>query len=364
MRLAVLKETLGGERRVAIAPETVALLVRRGLEVRVQSGAGLGAFFTDDNYIQAGASVADDAPGAVDGADVVVAIAPPEPELLSGGQTLICLLAPKTNADLIEQLAAAGVTSFALDAMPRITRAQAMDVLSSQSTVAGYRAVLLAAESLSVMTPMLMTAAGTIRPANALVIGAGVAGLQAVATARRLGAVVTAVDVRPAAREQVESLGAKFIPMEVDHSAQDAGGYAADLGEDFYRAEQDIIAPATKKADFIITTALIPNRPAPTLITEQMVAEMKPGAVIVDLAAPGGGNCSPSRPGETVICNNVTIHAPLNLPSEVPVDASKMFSSNVAAFIGELLNDAGELNIDMKNEIVKGTLITREGKTL
>jgi NAD(P) transhydrogenase subunit alpha len=254
-----------------------------------------------------------------------------------------------------------GVTSFALGSIPRISRAQAMDVLSSQSTITGYRAVLLAANSLPTMTPLMMTAAGTIRPANALVIGAGVAGLQAVATARRLGAVVTAVDVRPAAKEEVESLGAKFIPMEVDHSAQDPGGYATDLGTDFYRAEQEIIAPFAKKANFIISTALIPNRPAPLLITKQMVDNMKPGAVIVDLAC---GNCELSKPGETVEHNRITIHSPLNLPSEVPVDASRMFSSNVAAFINEILNDSNELNIDLENEIIKATLTTHQGQVL
>jgi NAD(P) transhydrogenase subunit alpha len=239
-----------------------------------------------------------------------------------------------------------------------------MDVLSSQNTVAGYRAVVMAAGSLATMTPMMMTAAGTLRPANALVIGAGVAGLQAIATARRLGAVVTAIDVRPASAEAVESLGAKFIPMEVDHTAEDSGGYATDLGQDFYRDEQEIIAPFAKKADFIVSTALIPGRPAPVLITEQTVDNMKPGSVIVDLAAAAGGNCQLSCAGQTTAHNGVTIHAPLNLPADVPVDASKMFSSNVAAFIGELLDDSGELSIDLENEIIKGTLITHKGESL
>ncbi|MDP6635614.1 MAG: NAD(P) transhydrogenase subunit alpha [Phycisphaerae bacterium] len=367
MKIAVLSETRDAERRVAIVPETVGALVRRGLEIIVQSGAGVGAFFSDEDYESAGASIAADSAQTANGADIVVKIAPPDPselDVLSSGQILVCVLAPDGNEELAGQLASGGVTSFALDSMPRITRAQAMDVLSSQSTVAGYRAVLLAAGAMGVMAPMMMTAAGTIRPANALVIGAGVAGLQAIATAKRLGAVVTAVDVRPAAREQVESLGAKFIPMEVDHGAEDSGGYAADLGADFYRAEQEIIAPFTKKAHFIITTAMIPGRPAPVLITEQMVSNMKPGAVIVDLAAPAGGNCQVSRPGETIQRNNVTIHAPLNLPSDIPVDASSMFSSNLAAFIGELLDEDGELNIDLENEIIKGTLVTHEGQSL
>ncbi|MDP6546876.1 MAG: Re/Si-specific NAD(P)(+) transhydrogenase subunit alpha [Phycisphaerae bacterium] len=367
MKLAILSETAVGERRVAVVPKTAGLLVQRGLEVAVQSAAGLGAFFSDDDYAEAGASIASDATGVVDGADIVIKIEPPdrsELDLLNEGQVLVCLLRPGANGELVGQLAEAGVTSFALDTVPRISRAQSMDVLSSQSTVAGYRAVVLAVSSLGTMTPMMMTAAGTLRPAGALVIGAGVAGLQAIATAKRLGAVVTAVDVRPVAREEVESLGAKFVPMEVDHSAQDPGGYATDLGEEFYQAEQEIIAPFSKKADFIISTALIPGRPAPVLITEQMVDDMKGGSVIVDLAAAAGGNCALSNPGQTTEHNGVTIHAPLNLPSDIPVDASEMFSSNVAAFINELLSDEGEISIDMENEIIKGTLVTHEGRSL
>jgi len=367
MKLAILTETADGERRVALVPKTVAKLTQRGLKVGVQCGAGQGAFFSDDDYISAGASIAAGPAGVVKGADIVIKIDPPSPSqlgLLTEGQVLVCMLRPGENGEVVRQLAEAGVTSFALDAMPRISRAQSMDVLSSQSTVAGYRAVLLAVSSLATMAAMMMTAAGTIRPAGALVIGAGVAGLQAIATAKRLGAVVTALDVRPAAREEVESLGAKFIPMEVDHSAQDSGGYATDLGEDFYRAEQEIIAPFSKKADFIVSTALIPGRAAPVLITEQMVDDMKPGAVIVDLAAAAGGNCALSEPGQTTEYNNVTIHAPLNLPSDVPVDASEMFSSNVAAFVSELLDDEGKLNIDLENEIIKGTLVTHEGESL
>jgi NAD(P) transhydrogenase subunit alpha len=367
MKLAILAETADGERRVALVPKTVALLIQRGLEVAVQSTAGRGAFFSDDDYIAAGASISPDPAGVVEGADIVIKIDPPspsEPDMLTEGQVLVCLLRPGENTEIVRQLAEAGVTSFALDSMPRISRAQSMDVLSSQSTVAGYRAVVLAVSSLATMMPMMMTAAGTLRPAGALVIGAGVAGLQSIATARRLGAVVTAVDVRPASREEVESLGAKFIPMEVDHGAEDPGGYATDLGEDFYRAEQEIIAPLAKKADFIVSTALIPGRAAPVLITEQMVDDMKPGAVIVDLAAVAGGNCALSEPGQTTEHNNITIHAPLNLPSDIPVDASEMFSSNVAAFINELLDDEGKLDIDLENEIIKGTLITHEGESL
>ena len=372
MKLAVAREVAPGERRVAVTPSGVRNLVRRGVEVSVEAGAGVGAFFTDADYEAAGATVvADPAPLFTD-ADVIVKLHPPtldplgkrcELDLL-GGKVLIALLAPLTNPDLVRALAGANVTSFALDTVPRITRAQSMDVLSSQSTVAGYRAVILAAETLSKMTPMLMTAAGTVKPASALIIGAGVAGLQAIATAKRLGCVVTAIDVRPAVQEQVESLGARFVPMEVNHTAEDAGGYATDLGADFYAREQEIIAPHTARAHLTITTALIPGRPAPVLITAEMVEAMAPGAVIVDLAAAAGGNCTLSKPGETVTHSDVVIRAPLNLPSEVPVDASEMFSSNVASFLGELLDDEGNWTLDPDNEVIRGTLITRDGSVV
>ena len=372
MKLAVAREITPGERRVAVTPSGVRNLVRRGVEVSVEAGAGAGSFFADADYEAAGAKVVADAAALFAGADVIVKLHPPtldatgercELDLL-GGKVLIALLAPLTSPDLVRALAGANVTSFALDTVPRITRAQSMDVLSSQSTVAGYRAVIVAVETLSKMTPMLMTAAGTVKPASALIIGAGVAGLQAIATAKRLGCVVTAIDVRPAVQEQVESLGARFVPMEVDHTAEDAGGYATDLGADFYANEQEIIAPHTARAHLTITTALIPGRPAPVLITEEMVEAMAPGSVIVDLAAAAGGNCTLSKPGETVTHSDVIIRAPLNLPSEVPVDASEMFSSNVASFLGELLDDDGKWTIDPDNEVIRGTLITRDGSVV
>ncbi len=276
----------------------------------------------------------------------------------------MALLYPRTNADVVRRLAQAGVTSFSLDLMPRITRAQSMDVLSSMSTVAGYRAVLIAAEALPEMMPMLMTAAGTIRPAKALIIGAGVAGLQAIATARRLGAVVKAVDVRPAVQEQIESLGARFVSMEVKaDETETAGGYATDLGEEVYRKQREILAPHVKESNLVITTALVPGREAPRLISEEMVESMKPGSVIVDLAAPAGGNCALTKPGERAVEHGVTIFGPLNLPSEMAVDASQMFSRNVAAYLGELVKD-GQLAIDMENEVVSGTLVTREGQVV
>ncbi len=372
MKLAVAREITPGERRVAVTPSGVRSLVRRGLEVSVEAGAGAGAFFSDADYEAAGAGVVADAAALFAGADVIVKLHPPasdpagkryELDLL-GGKVLISLLAPLTSPDLVQALAAVNVTSFALDTVPRITRAQSMDVLSSQSTVAGYRAVIVAAETLAKMTPMLMTAAGTVKPASALIIGAGVAGLQAIATAKRLGCVVTAIDVRPAVQEQVESLGARFVPMEVDHTAEDAGGYATDLGADFYAQEQEIIAPHTARAHITITTALIPGRPAPVLITDEMVEAMAPGSVIVDLAAAAGGNCTLSKPGETITHSDVVIRAPLNLPSEVPVDASEMLSSNVVSFLGELLDDEGAWTIDPDNEVIAGTLITRDGSVV
>ena len=287
-----------------------------------------------------------------------------EVDLLKEGSALVALLYPRTNGDLVRRLAQAGVTSFSLDLMPRITRAQSMDVLSSMSTVSGYRAVLIAAGALPELMPMMMTAAGTIRPAKALIIGAGVAGLQAIATARRLGAVVKAVDVRPAVQEQIESLGARFVSMEVKaEETEIAGGYAADLGEEVYRKQREILAPHVKESNIVITTALVPGREAPRLISEEMVESMKPGSVIVDLAATAGGNCALTEPGERVVKHGVTIFGPLNLPSEMAVDASQMFSRNVAAYLGELVKD-GELAIDMENEVVRGTLVTRDGQVV
>jgi NAD(P) transhydrogenase subunit alpha len=266
--------------------------------------------------------------------------------------------------ELAEKLAERGVSALALDMVPRITRAQAMDVLSSQATLAGYKAVLLAADTLGRICPLMMTAAGTLRPAQALIIGAGVAGLQAIATAKRLGAVVTAVDVRPSVQEQIESLGARFVAMEVSHEAETSGGYARDLGEDFYREEQEIIAPVLKTADMLISTAQIPGRVAPLLVTAAMVEQMKPGSVIVDLAAPSGGNCAVTEADQRVECAGVTVLGPTNLPSALPVHASQMFSQNLAALLGELLDDQGRLDLSADNEILHGMLITRGGEVV
>ncbi len=359
MRLALYKESVPGETRVALIPAAVRRLVQSGLEVVVQRGAGEGSLHPDAEYEAAGARVTDE-PEALRAADLFVRIHGSSGELPEG-KVLVAILGPLVNHELMDRLAGANVTAMALDVIPRITRAQSMDVLSSMSTVAGYRAVLLGAGHLRKMIPMLMTAAGTIRPAGVLVIGAGVAGLQAIATAKRIGAIVTGVDVRPAAREQVESLGAKFAPLEVDHSAEAAGGYAADLGEAFYRQEQEILAPHVKASDLIVTTALIPGRPAPVLLTEAMVADMKGGSVVVDLAAGMGGNCTLTRPDEVVQHGGVTILGPTNLPADLPIHASEMFSRNVEAYLKEIVHE-GALSLNMENEIIAGTLITHQGR--
>ncbi|MDY6912866.1 MAG: NAD(P) transhydrogenase subunit alpha [Planctomycetota bacterium] len=371
MKAAILREVLDGETRVALVPETVRRLEKLALEIVVEAGAGEKAYITDADYQAAGAHVQADAEKLLAEADLVLKVNPPadggsagrnELAMLKAGTILVAILQPSVNLPLVRRLAEGNITSFALDAIPRITRGQSMDVLSSMSMLAGYKAALLAAGTLSKITPMMMTAAGTFPPAKAVVIGAGVAGLQAIATLRRLGVIVKAVDTRPAVKEETETLGAQFITLEVEHTqAQDAGGYAMDLGEDFYKQEQDILAPHVQEADVVISTALIPNRRAPLLISEQMVSQMKPGAVIVDLAAAGGGNCTLSQPDQRVVRNNVTIIAPLNLSAKLPVHASQMFSRNIATFVAEFVKD-GQVQLDMENEIIAGCMITHQGK--
>lgn len=305
-------------------------------------------------------------------ADLVLKVQPPstsqdgrdEAAELKEGAAIISFLYPAKNEDLVRRLAERRISAIAMDTVPRITRAQSMDALSSQSTVAGYKAVLVAAHSLNRMMPLLMTAAGTIRPATVLVIGAGVAGLQAIATARRLGANVLGIDTRPAVAEQVQSLGAKFIALEVDHSAEDAGGYATDLGEAFYKQEQEIIAPHAAKADIIITTAIIPGRPAPKLLPENTLESMKPGSVIVDLASVAGGNCSLTRPDERVESHGVIVLGPTNLPAAAAVHASQMYARNVAALLEEYVDEEGAFVMDRENEVIAGTLITHEGRVV
>lgn len=363
MRIAVITETRAGERRVALAPGAVRDYQQRGWELRVQAGAGQAASFTDDDFRQAGVSVSPGRAEALDGADLVLKVQPPTPEeaaALPRGSALICHLDPLGSPDAAEALAARNVVAFAVELVPRITRAQKMDVLSSQATVAGYKAVLLGASAMTRFLPMLTTAAGTVRPAKAMILGAGVAGLQAIATARRLGAVVSAFDVRPAVKEQVESLGATFLEADLDEGTEDEGGYAKALSDEEHRRELDLIAAHTGDVDLVITTAQVPGRPAPLLITKEMVAAMRPGSVVVDLASESGGNCELARPGETVVHGGVSVLGPVNLPSQLPFHASEMYARNLAAFACHLFDDDGATDAD--DEITAATCVTRDGE--
>jgi NAD(P) transhydrogenase subunit alpha len=371
--IAVPKETAAGERRVAFTPDAVKRLAGADVTVRVEAGAGAEAGYPDDVYRSAGAEVTADAQALWRDAQLVLKVQRPADDAgagrtelawLSKGAVVIGMLQPLTDHALVKELARLGVTSFSLDALPRISRAQTMDVLSAMSTVAGYKAVLLAAAHLNRFFPMLVTAAGTVAPAKVLVLGAGVAGLQAIATARRLGAVVEAFDVRPAVKEQVESLGAKFLEAEdLAGAGEGEGGYAKELSEEQHEREQELIHERLKQVDAVITTALIPGKPAPKLITEAMVRDMKPGSVIVDLAAERGGNCELTKVDEPVVAHGVTILGPGNLPSTVPFHASQMYARNVSAFLGLLIKD-GQLNLDFDDEIVSGTCITHEGRVV
>src|SRR5215203_1886818 len=356
MRIGVPKETLPGERRVALTPGVIERLVPKGREVVVEAGAGEGSYFSDADYEAAGAAIGDPWD-----AEVVVKVrrpAPDEEERLAEGTLLIGLLQPLTEAEAIERLGRRGVAAFALESIPRITRAQSMDALSSQATVSGYKAVLLAAERLPRFFPMLTTAAGTVRPAKVLVLGAGVAGLQGIATARRLGAVVSGFDVRPVVREQVESLGASFLDLGVV-GEETEGGYARELSEEEQRRQQAELEGRMADFDVVVTTALIPGRPAPKLIPASAVRGMGPGSVIVDLAAETGGNCELTEPGEEVVRDGVVILGLLNLPSTMPAHASQLYSKNVAALL-ELLVSEGELKLDFEDEITSGACVTRK----
>ncbi|HEV2590531.1 MAG TPA: Re/Si-specific NAD(P)(+) transhydrogenase subunit alpha [Gaiellaceae bacterium] len=355
MRVGVPKETAAGERRVALIPETVSRL-GEGVEVVVEAGAGGAAGFADEAYREAGASVGD--PWST---DVVLKVASPsaaEVAQLHSGQALISFLQPLTDREGVRRLADAGVHGFALESVPRITRAQPMDALSSQATVAGYKAVLVAADRLPRFLPMLMTAAGTIPPAKFLVLGAGVAGLQAIATARRLGAVVSGFDVRPAVREQVESLGATFLDLGIQ-GEETEGGYARELTPEQQQAQQAELQARIPQFDAIITTAAVPGRPAPKLISAEAVRAMRPGSVIVDLAAETGGNCELTKPGEEIVESGVTIVGTTNLPSTMPTHASQLLSRNMASLLGLLVKD-GALVLDWDDEIVSGACVTRK----
>lgn len=361
MKVAVPNESGRGERRVALVPDAVRKLTAAGLEVAIEPGAGEQAHIPDAAYEEAGASVDR---SAAEGAGVVALVGPPAPEevgRLPRGAVVVGFLAPRTAPELATALAEAGLTSFAMESIPRITRAQSMDALSSQSTIAGYQAALIAAERLPRFLPMLTTAAGTVRPAKVLVLGAGVAGLQAIATARRLGAIVQGFDVRAAVKEQIESLGATFLELDLGGDAEGEGGYAKQLTEEQQQLQQQLLADAIAEVDAVITTALVPGRPAPRLVTADAVRRMKPGSVIVDLAGESGGNCELTEPGQTVVREDVTIAAPLNLAASMPDHASQLYARNVQSLL-ELLTEEGELAIDWEDEIVRGACITRDGE--
>lgn len=368
LTIGVPKESFPGERRVAIVPATVTALSKAGFKVTVESGSGVSAGFPDDLYQEKGAEIGDRS--AAFAADIVLQVraAGANPEAgrddfaaLRDGQIIIGNCDPLSEPKSVAELAEKNVISFSLELLPRITRAQSMDVLSSMATVAGYRAVLLAAETLPRMFPMMMTAAGTLKPAKVLIIGAGVAGLQAISVARRLGAVVSSYDVRPAVKEQVESLGAKFVELDLKtESSESSGGYAKAMDEDFYKRQQELMGQVVADADVVITTAAIPGKKAPVLVTSAMVDGMAPGSVIVDLAAERGGNCELTKAGDTVSVNGVQILGPLNLPSDVPFHASEMFAKNISTFLLHLVQD-GKVNLDVSDEVIGDTLLTRDG---
>jgi len=364
MNIGVPKETAANERRVAVTPDVAGRLVKSGFSLLVERGAGEAASFADEAYGAAGATLAATAAEAFGQSDIVLKVQPPsaqEARLWREGGALVALFQPSAEREVVSQLAARKVTVFSLALLPRITRAQPMDVLSSQATVAGYKAVLLAAAATGRFFPMLVTAAGTLPPARVLVLGAGVAGLQAIATARRLGAVVSAFDVRAAVKEQVESLGAKFVEMQVGEQAEGAGGYAKQLSEETHRRELAFLAQQVKDADIVITTAAIPGKRAPILITADAVRGMKPGSVIVDLAVETGGNCELAEPGVEVRRHGVLILGPVNLPSTLPYHASQMYAKNISSFLLQVARD-GKLVVDFDDEIIRETCVTHAGE--
>lgn len=365
MKIAVLREAAAGETRAALMPESVRGLAAQGVEVHIESGTGTQSSVSDQSYSDGGAVVGGDRRALIEGADVLLCVnRPPDGDiaLLQPGAVVIGFLRPLDEPQSMVQLLERRLTAFAMELIPRSTRAQTMDALSSMATIVGYKAVVLAAERLPRMFPLLMTAAGTIAPAKVLVLGAGVAGLQAIATARRLGAVVEAYDVRAAAGEHVRSLGAKFLQADLGGiKTEDAGGYAVELTEEALARGRELITLHAQSSDVIITSAQVPGRPAPLLVTEEAVMQMKPGSVIVDLAGATGGNCAASSPGETVERNGVLIMSPLNLAATVPVHASQLYSRNVAAFVKLLIGDKSQLNIDLKDDVVGPTCVLYQG---
>lgn len=368
VHVGVPKETEKLEKRVALIPDTVAKLVEKGLEVMVQRDAGRQSNYLDESYREAGATIIESRSELFQKADVLLAIqTPPQQDLdqLKEGSVLICFLWALQNRDLVNKLQTAKITSLGMDAIPRISRAQNMDALSSMSSIAGYKATLIGANELDRYLPMMMTAAGTVAPAKVLILGAGVAGLQAIATAKRLGAVVEAFDIRPVVKEQVESLGAKFVEVpDLDEDTETEGGYAKELSDDKQERQRQVIHEHAKKSDIIITTALIPGKPAPLLITKEMVHDMHPGSVVVDLAAEQGGNCELTEAGKTVEINEVNVVGPLNLASSLAYHASQLYSKNMMALLNHLLNEEGELNFDFEDEITLKTTITHQGEII
>lgn len=365
MILGVPKETMSGERRVSVVPDSLSKLT--GLSVVVEKGAGDAAGFYDSSYTEKGATIEPDPIALFGKADIILKVAPPSPaeaEMLKDGSTIISFLYPVTNIEAVRKMSSKGITAFAMELIPRISRAQPMDALSSQSNLAGYKSVVIAADTLPRIFPLMMTAAGTISPGRVFVVGAGVAGLQAIATARRLGALVEAYDVRPIVKEQIESIGAKFAQMPVEaKDAEDAGGYAKAQTEEFYKKQQVFLAQRAGASDVVITTALIPGQKAPILISEDAVKAMRPGSVVVDLAAEQGGNCALTEPGKTVVKYGVTIVGPLNLPSAVAPQASQMYARNITSLLLVMVKD-GALNIDIKDDIIKGSLVMNKGEVL
>jgi len=365
MKVGVPKEMTAGERRVGLVPDGVTKLVAAKLELSIQAGAGSEAFFADDAYQKAGATIVPDAQGLFRGADAILKVQPPNLEEVAwmrAGALSISFLQPSTHADVVKALARQQVTAFSLELVPRISRAQSMDALSSQAGVSGYKAVLIAATRLPRFFPLLITAAGTVTPARVLVLGAGVAGLQAIATARRLGAVVEAYDVRPAVKEEVKSLGASFVELALE-AQEGQGGYAKEQSEEFLKRQRELIGDHVAAADVVITTAAIPGRRAPVLVTKDMVTRMRPGSVIVDLAADSGGNVESTRAGEVTVVNGVTVDGTRNIPSTMPVHASQLFSRNVSALLLALVKD-GKLNLDFNDDIVKGACLTHGGEVV
>jgi NAD(P) transhydrogenase subunit alpha len=366
MKVAIAKEIEYGEHRVAVIPDMAARLVKQGIEIWVEAGAGEASFFSNEAYEAAGAKIISDTATLWGEADVLMKVGvPKEHEInqMREGSVLISFLNPLGTPEVIQQLTNRKITAFSMELIPRTSRAQSMDALSSQAGVAGYKAVLIAAAALPKFFPMLTTAAGTIRPAKVFVMGAGVAGLQAIATARRLGAVVEAFDIRPAVKEEVQSLGAKFIEVKLEEETVAAGGYAKEISEASKQRTQEVVTEHVKNADVVITTAQVPGKKAPLLVTEEMVAQMNPGSVIVDLAADQGGNCAGTEPGKDVVRHGVTIIGPINLPSSMPVHASQMYAKNVATLLQYMVKD-GNLQLNFEDDIISSTCVTHGGEIL